>query len=135
MTMADDERGNSSEGGAVDAANQPVALEQELDQRWELRMQEMMNKMPLLLQAKSDGRGQEESGGAGRGAASGFGGIGEIVPGNRRELPAAVGVGLRDTAGGESRSRPGAEGEPVRALEVPAQGGFGGFQNSNSLCR
>ena len=48
-------------------------------------------------------------------------------------LPAAVSVGLGDTAGGESSSRPGAEGEPVRALEVSAKGGFGGFQNTNSL--
>ena len=31
MTMADDERGDSSGGGGVDAANQLVALEQELD--------------------------------------------------------------------------------------------------------
>ena len=82
--MADDERGDSSEGGVVDAANQLAALEQELDQRWELRRQEMMDNMSLLLQAKSDGRGQEASGGAGRGAASGFGGIGEISSRNRR---------------------------------------------------
>ena len=122
MTMADDERGGSSGGGVIDAANQFAALEQELDQRWELRMQEMMDNMSLLLQAKSDGRGQEESGGAGRGAASGIGGIGEISPGNRRELPAAVGIGLGDTAGGKSSSRPGVEGEPVRALGVPAKG-------------
>ena len=98
-------------------------------------MQEMMDNMSLRLQAKSDGRGQEESGGAGRGAASGIGGIGEISPGNRRELPAAVGVGLGETAGGDSSSRPGAEGVPVRALGVPAKGGFGGFQNTDSLCR
>ena len=47
-------------------------------------MQEMMD-MSMLLQAKSDGRGQEESGGAGRGAALGVGGTGEISPDNRRE--------------------------------------------------
>ena len=96
-------------------------------------MQEMMDKMSLLLQAKSDGRGHEKSGCAGRGAASGVGRNGEISPGNRRKLPAAVSVSLGDTAGGESSSRPGAEGEPVRALGIPAKGGFGGFQNTNSL--
>ena len=127
MNMADDEKSDSSGGGGVNAVNQLAALEQEL--------KEMMDNMSLLLQTKSDGRGEEESGGAGRGPASGVGGNGEISPGNPQELPAAVGVGLGDTAGGESSSRSGAEGEPVQAQEVPAKSGFGGFQNTDSLCK
>lgn len=53
------------------------------------RMQEMMDNMSSLLHAESGSRNQEESGGAGRGAASsGVSGIGETSQlWTRRELP------------------------------------------------
>lgn len=50
------EGGDSSGCGVVEVANQLVALEEDLDQRWELRVQEIMDKMSPLLHAKSDGR-------------------------------------------------------------------------------
>lgn len=61
------------------------------------------------------------------------GGIGRFFPGSHRELHAAVGVSEGDTAGGGSSSRPGVEGVLARALEVHAEGGSAGFQNTNSL--
>lgn len=61
-------------------------------------MQEMMDKMSLLLQTKS--------GCGSRGAASGCGIVGLSTPGNRlSELPAAVGVRTDDAARGGSNSR------------------------------
>lgn len=85
------------------------------------KMQEMVDKMSSLLQAKSDDRSRGSRGGAGRSAAGG-GGIREISPpGSHLELSTAVGVGLDDTAAVENNSRPGVEGEPGRAFEVPAQ--------------
>ena len=48
-------------------------------------------------------------------------------------LHLAVVVREGATTGGESSSRPGAEGVLVRAVKVPAEGGFGGFHNTDSL--
>ncbi|CAM9439893.1 unnamed protein product, partial [Ectocarpus sp. 12 AP-2014] len=82
----------------------------------------MVDKMPSLLQARSDDRSRRSQGGAGRSATGGEG-IREISSqGSQLELFTAVGVGLDDTAAVENNSRPGVEGEPVRAFEVPAQG-------------
>ena len=56
-----------------------------------------------------------------------------VLPGRHQELHHAVVVGEGDTAGGESSNRPGVGRVLVRAVEVPAEGGFGVFQNTNSL--
>ena len=97
-------------------------------------MQEMMGRLPSLLQAELDGRGREESGGAVR-ARRRCGGIGPGTVCSTEQPPrAASGGGFRegDTAGGESSSRPGVEGVLVRTAEVPAEGGCGGSHNTNS---
>ena len=93
-------------------------------------MQEMMGRLPSLLQAELDGRGREESGGAVRARRR----CGGIVCSAEQPPRAASGGGVRegDTAGGESSSRPGVEGVLVRTAEVPAEGGCGGSHNTNS---
>jgi len=93
----------------------------------------MRGRLSSVLQATSEGVGQEESGGAGRGAA-GVGGIG-ASPRHR----AAESYVLRWTSvktrplGERAAGWPDAECALARALEVPAEGGFGGFQNTDSL--
>lgn len=49
--------GDSSRRGGVEVASQVSAVGNELDQRWELRMTEIMDNMSSLLRVKSDGRG------------------------------------------------------------------------------
>ncbi|CAB1109015.1 unnamed protein product [Ectocarpus sp. CCAP 1310/34] len=94
-------------------------------------VQEMMGMLPSLLQAESEGQGQEGSAALQEGAA-GAAALG-VPPSSHRELCPAVVVREGDTAGGESSSRPGVEGALVRDVEVPAAGGFGAFQDTNSL--
>ena len=91
--------------------------------RNEREMQEMMGRLPSLLQAELDGRGREESGGAVRARRR----CGGIVYSAEQPPRAASGGDVRegDTAGGESSSRPGVEGVLVRTAEVPAEGGCG----------
>ncbi|CAB1120145.1 unnamed protein product [Ectocarpus sp. CCAP 1310/34] len=81
--------------------------------------------------AESEGQGQEGSAALQEGAA-GAAELG-VPPSSHRELCPAVVVREGDTAGGESSSRPGVEGALVRDVEVPAAGGFGAFQDTNSL--
>ncbi|CAB1106142.1 unnamed protein product [Ectocarpus sp. CCAP 1310/34] len=94
-------------------------------------VQEMMGMLPSLLQAESEGQGQEGSAALQDGAA-GAAEMG-VPPSSHRELCPAVVVREGNTAGGESSSRPGVEGALVRDVEVPAAGGFGAFQDTNSL--
>ncbi|CAB1113528.1 unnamed protein product [Ectocarpus sp. CCAP 1310/34] len=93
-------------------------------------MQEMIGTLPLLLRAKSDGRGQEESGCAERGTA-GAAGLGCL---SRREatescilrsrLQGALvgGGGRRESSGGESAA---AGGTKSGASGVPGCRAFG----------
>ncbi|CAB1100120.1 unnamed protein product [Ectocarpus sp. CCAP 1310/34] len=98
-------------------------------------MQGVMDKMSSLLQAMPDCGSRGGPGGAGRRAASCGGIVGISPPGScLSELHAAAGVRTDDAAGRESSSRSGTEGEPVRALDVPANGGFGGFQTIDFFC-
>ncbi|CAB1108006.1 unnamed protein product [Ectocarpus sp. CCAP 1310/34] len=94
-------------------------------------VQEMMGMLPSLLQAESEWQGQEGSAALQEGAA-GAAELG-VPPSSHRELYPAVVVWEGDTAGGESSSRPGVEGALVRDVEVPAAGGFGASQDTNSL--
>ncbi|CAB1107197.1 unnamed protein product [Ectocarpus sp. CCAP 1310/34] len=94
-------------------------------------VQEMMGMLPSLLQAESEGQGQEGSAALQEGAA-GAAELG-VPPSSHRELYPAVVVREGDTAGGKTSSRPGVEGALVRDVEVPAAGGFGAFQDTNSL--
>ena len=96
-------------------------------------MQEMMGRLPSLLQAELDGRGREESGGAVRARRR----CGGIVCSAEQPPRAASGGGVRegDTAGGESSSRPGVEGVLVRTVEVPAEGVWGISQHQLSVRR
>lgn len=73
----DDSRG----GGGLDVAHHLAAIEQKLDPRWELKTQEIMDKMLSLLHAKSSAQGQKEPGGAERGTAPGVGGDWWNLPG------------------------------------------------------
>ncbi|CAB1109673.1 unnamed protein product [Ectocarpus sp. CCAP 1310/34] len=96
-----------------------------------IEVQEMMGMLPSLLQAESEGQGQEGSAALQEGAA-GAAELG-VPPSSHRELYPAVVVREGDTAGGERSSGPGVEGALVRDVEVPAAGGFGAFQDTNSL--
>ena len=94
-----------------------------------------MDTMSSLLQAITDCESRGGPGGAGRRAASCGGIVGISPPGScLSELHAAAGVRTDDAAGRESSSRSGTEGVPVRAFDVPANGGFGGFQTIDFLC-
>lgn len=97
-------------------------------------MQQMMDRCHRCCRQGQIAGAEGGSGGAERGAASG-GGIVRISPPGSclSELHAAVGVRTDDAAGGGRSSRSGTEGEPVRAFDVPASGGFGGFQNTDFL--
>lgn len=75
-------------------------------------MQKMMGKLPSLLQAKSEGQGQEGSAALREGAA----GAAELgfPSSSHLELHPAVVVREGDTTGGEDSSRPGVECALVR---------------------
>ncbi|CAB1111769.1 unnamed protein product [Ectocarpus sp. CCAP 1310/34] len=61
-------------------------------------------------------------------------GSGEVMGSSSQEQPAAVGACIDYTAAEEIiSSRPVAECEPVWAFQVPANGGFGRFQNTEYL--
>ena len=61
-------------------------------------------------------------------------GSGDVRGSSSQEQPAAVGACIGYTAAEEIiSSRPVAEGEPVWAFQVPADGGFGRFQNTEYL--
>lgn len=87
--------------------------------RGERRMQEIMGKLPLLLQPKSDGQGREESAALKKTPQVSFFFVGTSPPSSHQELHAAVGASEDDTAGEESSSRSGVEVALARALEVP----------------
>ncbi|CAB1107492.1 unnamed protein product [Ectocarpus sp. CCAP 1310/34] len=69
------------------------------------------------------------------GVDSGIGpGSGDVRGSSSQEQPAAVGACIDYTGAEEITSRrPVAEGEPVWAFQVPANGGFGRFQNTECL--
>ncbi|CAB1120944.1 unnamed protein product [Ectocarpus sp. CCAP 1310/34] len=99
------------------------------------RMHGVMDKMSSLLQAMPDCGSRGGPAGAGRRAAYCGGIVGISLPGScLSELYAAAGVRTDEASGRESSSRSGTENEHVRALDVPANGGFGGFQTIDFIC-